>query len=142
MIPKWLPGDGDLLIYDNGGIAGFPIEVRWYSRILEVDPASCQVVWQYNSTKNGKTAQAFFSNSRGSAQRLPNGNTLISEPIWLRIFEVTPDGEIVWEYMHEASPPDEYVRKTENIYRAYRVAEGWGVTEKWPDPSGKPHFVW
>jgi len=36
----------------------------------------------------------------GGVRRLPNGNTLICETIHGRIFQVTPDGEIVWEYIN------------------------------------------
>jgi hypothetical protein len=35
-----------------------------------------------------------------NAQRLPNGNTLINEASFGRFFEVTRDGEIVWEYVN------------------------------------------
>jgi hypothetical protein len=37
---------------------------------------------------------------RASQQRLPNGNTLITEETGGRIFEVTPDREIVWEFVN------------------------------------------
>jgi hypothetical protein len=36
----------------------------------------------------------------GSAQRLPNGNTLITESAFGRVFEVTKEGEIVWDYVN------------------------------------------
>jgi hypothetical protein len=35
----------------------------------------------------------------GSAQRLWNGNTLVCESAFGRLFEVTPDGRLVWEYV-------------------------------------------
>ncbi|MET7972912.1 hypothetical protein ABZW44_07445 [Streptomyces mirabilis] len=34
-----------------------------------------------------------------SAQRLPNGNTFITEGSFGRLFEVAPDGDVVWEYV-------------------------------------------
>ena len=40
----------------------------------------------------------FFSKSRGSVQRLPNGNTLITESDKGYVFEVTPKKEIVWRF--------------------------------------------
>ncbi len=55
-------------------------------------------------------------------QRLENGNTLINEGSNGRIFEVTRDHEIVWEYI---SP---FWGKTLNnnmVYRAYRIPYGW-----------------
>ena len=36
----------------------------------------------------------------GNAQRLPNGNTLVCESSYGRFFEVTQEGEIVWEYVN------------------------------------------
>ena len=41
----------------------------------------------------------FFSQICSGMQRLPNGNTLICETTSARVFEVTPDREIVWEYI-------------------------------------------
>jgi hypothetical protein len=64
------------------------------SPVLEVNSVSWEVVWQYIGTK-----RTFFSRFLGSAERLPNGNTLIEEGIWGRFFQVTPAGKIGWEYM-------------------------------------------
>ena len=53
MIPYGLPGAGNILVYDNGGqsgfggSAGYPKYARNYSRILEFDPISFQLIWQY-----------------------------------------------------------------------------------------------
>lgn len=77
--------DGHVLIFDNG-----PPE-RERSRVIEVDPLTRRVVWHY-------TADDLFSRTRGSAQRLPNGNTLIAESDTGYAFEVTPDGERVWTF--------------------------------------------
>ena len=40
-----------------------------------------------------------FSQIGGSAQRLPNGNTLICADTYGYIVEVTADGDVVWEYI-------------------------------------------
>jgi hypothetical protein len=87
--PSLLP-NGNLLIFDNG-------KFRGWSRVLEVDPASNEIVWEYRADP----VEAFFSESRGAAQRLPNGNTLITESTRGRVFEVTADGETVWEFFEE-----------------------------------------
>jgi hypothetical protein len=81
--------DGRLLVFDNGLSRG-------WSRVLEVDRARGQVVWSYAAPDRG----SFFTVSRGSNQRLPNGNTLIAESDKGRAFEVTPGGEIVWEFLN------------------------------------------
>jgi len=36
----------------------------------------------------------------GKNQMLPNGNVLVIEPEGGRVFEVTSDSKIVWEYMN------------------------------------------
>jgi hypothetical protein len=41
----------------------------------------------------------FFSPFMGGAQRLGNGNTLITEAALGRIFEITSEGKICWEYV-------------------------------------------
>lgn len=87
MIPKGMPGAGNILIFDNGRI-----KHKGESFVLEVNPITKEVVWIY---ENGKK---FFSNSAGSMQRLKNGNTLISEDLNGFVFEVTPKKNIVWKY--------------------------------------------
>lgn len=42
---------------------------------------------------------SFFSSNISGANRLPNGNTLICEGRFGDIFEVTPEGEVVWRYI-------------------------------------------
>jgi hypothetical protein len=46
--------------------------------------------------------------ARASQERLPNGNTLITEAAGGRLLEVTPDGRIVWEFINpvRATHPD------------------------------------
>jgi len=137
MIPRGLPGEGNLLIFDNGGwagygapnpgsSAGFRNALRDYSRVLELDPRTLKVVWQYTPVEAGLTfpvdANRFYSPFISSAQRLPNGNTLITEGSGGRIFEVTPKHEIVWEYI---SPYWGKMMKINMIYRAYRVPYEW-----------------
>lgn len=73
-----------ILIFDNQ-----PDARR--SRVLEIDPRTEKIVWEYSPPK-------FFSFSRGSAQRLPNGNTFITESDRGRVREVNKSGQIVWEY--------------------------------------------
>src|SRR3546814_19459338 len=83
--------NGNILLYDNLG--GFVQSGR--TRILEIDPDNGGVVWRYA----GSLEQPFESEARGSQERLPNGNTLITETAGGRIFEVTRAGRIVWEFI-------------------------------------------
>ena len=39
----------------------------------------------------------------GSAYRLPNGNTHVTSGQYGHLFEVTPQGEVVWEYVSPVS---------------------------------------
>lgn len=84
--PVLLP-TGTLLLFDNG--LG-----RGESRVLELRPLTGRVVWSYEAVRG----EHFFSRCCGSSQRLPNGNTLITETDSGRAFEVTPSGETVWEF--------------------------------------------
>lgn len=85
-------------------------------------------VWEYSAaTMKVSPGQHgykfFFSPYISIAQRLPNGNTLIDEGACSRIFEVTPMGEIVWEYRS----PYGYApaMKANTTYRAYAVPYEW-----------------
>jgi Arylsulfotransferase (ASST) len=90
--PDILP-NGNVLLFDNYGHFDKP-EGR--SRVIEFDPATMQIVWQYVGT----AAQPLDSTIRASQQRLANGNTLITESSGGRILEVTREGEIVWQFIN------------------------------------------
>ncbi len=123
MIPEGLPGEGNILVFDNGGQSGYggsmsaPRYTRSYSRVVEFDPVTLEIVWQYGE-QSGE--EYFFSQDISSAQRLPNGNTLITEGRNGRIFEVTAEKEIVWEFSVSSTG-----KKDSSIYRAYRIPPEW-----------------
>ncbi len=88
--------NGHILLFDNGH-GNDPDEDRDYSRVVEIEPAGGQIVWQYKTDP----PEAFWTPIGSGQQRLPNGNTLICAMNWSqagRVFEVTPAGEIVWEF--------------------------------------------
>ena len=126
LIPKGLPGAGNVLVFDNGGSSGYGFDTpiapngvgtlaRATSRVLEINPVTLELVWSY-------AAPNFFSTNISGAQRLANGNTLVTEGAPGRVFEVTADGAIVWEYM---SPFFTQARTGNAVYRAYRLPYGW-----------------
>jgi hypothetical protein len=128
LIPKGLPGAGNLLVFDNGGASGYGepsgmaprgvgIYARPSSRVLEIDPVTLNVVWSYTA------GAQFFSSNISGMQRLANGNTLITEGAGGRVFEVTADRQIVWEYMNP--PASAAARTPGTVYRAYRVPYSW-----------------
>ena len=126
LIPKGLPGAGNLMVFDNGGASGYGFAnpnapegrnafARATSRVLEINPVTLELVWSYTNPR-------FYSSNISGAQRLPNGNTLITAGNGGRMFEVTREGVIVWEYLY---PIFSGANPTNNVYRAYRVPYGW-----------------
>jgi hypothetical protein len=63
------------------------------------NPIKKEIVWQYEAENSDQAPWTFFSSFISSARRLPNGNTLICEGMTGRIFQVTPQGAIVWEFV-------------------------------------------
>ncbi|RKZ41105.1 MAG: hypothetical protein DRQ49_06130 [Gammaproteobacteria bacterium] len=91
--------NGNMLIFDNLGHRGKGGE----SRIIEFDPMTMEIIWQYT----GDDKDILFSRTMSSQQRLPNGNTLITESKNGRILEVTREKEIVWEFLTPFRVPNE-----------------------------------
>jgi uncharacterized protein (UPF0248 family) len=115
-----LLGNGNVLIFDNG--VHRLDDSMPYSRVIEINPVTNEIVWKYQD----KPAWNFFSPRMGNAQRLPNGNTLITESAFGRFFEVTNEGEIVWEYVSPffgkplfGGPP---TSESNQVFRALRYS--------------------
>ena len=101
-----LLANGNILIFDNG-------VYRKYTRVIEVDPLTEAIEWEYK----GDPPESFYSYGKGSAQRLPNGNTLICDGDNGRAIEVTNDGRIVWEWLNPATEEGHRVQ----VYRMMRL---------------------
>lgn len=84
--------NGHITLFDNLG--GFREDNA--ARALEVDPKSGAVLWSYQ----GDEAHPFHSPLRSSVETLRNGNVLITESDGGRIFEVTREGDIVWNFVN------------------------------------------
>jgi hypothetical protein len=140
MIPKGLPGAGNIMVFDNGGSSGYgpPTDFapdgqmvmrRDHSRVVEFNPVTKEIVWEYSPNTSNNPGQGFghklYSVNVSSAQRLPNGNTLITEGAQGRIIEVTTDYEIVWEYMNPYLWDSDIPFTRNLVYRAYRVPYDW-----------------
>ena len=104
--------NGNILVFDNG-------RYRGWSRVLEMDPRNNKILWEYRQ-------EGFFTLSQGYVQRLENGNTLITESERGRVFEITREGKVVWEYYHpeeqnknNSEHPESYGRR-QWIYRMKR----------------------
>jgi len=140
MIPEGLPGAGDILLFDNEGPSGFPsIRLNHHigSRVLEINPQTKKIVWDYTADDSNQPDWEFYSAFISSARRLPNGNTLIDEGMYGRFFQVTPSGEIVWEYVNPHFGPAYGVinlkAQSNWVYRAQPVPYDWA-------PAGVPHL--
>ena len=146
LVPKGLPGEGNIMLFDNGGWAGYgtpnPASLngldnarRDYSRVIEFNPNTLEIVWQYTPREAGYVipvnAFNFYSPLVSCAQRLLNGNTVITEGVCQRIFEVTRDHEPVWEYINPYVNPLRFrsgipVPGVDDlVYRSYRVPYDW-----------------
>lgn len=140
MIPIGLPGGGNILVFDNGSGAGFgrtedgaltaALYQRGYSRVVEIDPATGAIAWSYEQPEEGADGTPRFNAfNLSSTQRLPTGNTLIVEGNSGRLFEVTPAGEIVWEFVSPFPPlvsiPFPTGTLAVGVYRGYRVPVDW-----------------
>ncbi len=113
--------NGNILFFANGQ---FGDNTSHCSRVIELDPETGEEEWVYQ----GDPPWTFYSPHISGAQRLWSGNTLICEGLWERIFEVTPEGDVVWEYIsshfgpcgppHNLDPAD----IGNWVFRAYRYA--------------------
>ena len=113
--------NGNILIFDNGNLRHGSTSPS--SRVIEVDPATNAVAWQYFDIMR----PAFFSPYMGAAQRLPNGNTHITESATGRLFDITRSGDVVWEYVipYFAEYPEPEARRYvpgyhNSVFRSYR----------------------
>ena len=100
--------NGNILIFDNG-------RFRNYSRVIQVDPTTKEIVWEYKTDP----LKDFYSELRGSSQPLPNNNILITESEKGHVFEITKEGEIVWEFWN----PEIKNSSRKRIYRMIRYPE-------------------
>ncbi len=108
--------NGNILLFANG--IHVPRGV-FHSAVVEIDPRTRQEVWRYEDAPRWN----FFSPNISGAQRLGSGNTLICEGLTGRLFEVTPDGEIVWEYINPYFG-ESGTGQANRVFRAYRYPAG------------------
>ncbi len=93
---------GTVLVFDNGQYRSGPSA----SQAIEIDPLTDEVVWKY--VGKGVGGHLFYSSLISGAQRLESGNTLITEGMTGRIFEVDAAGRIVWEFVNPYTALDRF----------------------------------
>jgi hypothetical protein len=118
-----LLANGNILVFDN-------YDSKNCSKVIEFNPLSGKLVWSYR----GDPPQSFYSGDCGASRRLQNGNTLIVESNFGRAFEVTPAGDIVWEFTnpHRVGDNDELVATLFDLVRlepGYFSEGGFDVLE-------------
>ena len=119
-------GQHDAQILDNGNLMlfanGYHVSDNLCgSKIIEMNMDTGEEVWAYE----GSPPWSFSSPHISGCQRLWSGNTLICEGLWGRIFEVTPDGDIDWEYISPYISPQRGQKSAglgNWVFRAYRYA--------------------
>ncbi len=107
--------NGNILVFANGAYAS---DIQ-FSTVWEIAPATREVVWQYKAKRN---ACSFYSPHISGCQRLPSGNTLICEGAKGAVFEVTPDRDVVWEYVCPFWGAHPHLGEINFLFRARRYA--------------------
>lgn len=97
MIPEPFPRAGEIQIFDNRYEQSVAPGGERHSRVIAIDPSSHEITWHYQSER-------LYSATVGVQQPLPGGNVFIGSSGGGRVFEVTPDGEIVWQLIVGRGP--------------------------------------
>jgi hypothetical protein len=130
-IPESYPGAGNILIFNNGD--GRPKER--YSSVIEIRPpldeektygiktgsmfSPDKPVWEYTAPNK----RSFFADFISGAHRMVNGHTFICSGPQGHFFEVTPNGNIVWEYKNPFSgkAPNPAGDPPHSVFRATHI---------------------
>lgn len=137
---QWIPegylGAGNLLVFNNGGRdrEHSSVDEWWaprdangrYPREEDQPWGPGEIVWTY-ARPEAEEGEEFYSRFISGAQRLPNGNTLICSGAQWHVFEVTPAGEVVWDFKSPFGATDEELdedmhRFRNAMFRAERYA--------------------
>ena len=131
---QWIPegylGAGNLIVFNNGNREReWSTLVEWWPPLDEAGrytreegqpfgPAEPQ--WVYEAAE----PESFYSPFISGVQRLPNGNTLACSGAPGRVFEVSPAGEVVWDWRSPFQAPEGTKKDLEDwptaMFRALR----------------------
>jgi len=102
-------------------------------RVVEVNPEEDKIIWEYTESP----PVSFYSFHLSSADRLTTGNTFICEGAYGRLFEITMEGKIVWEFVNPFLSPDmKFDYLTNMVFRAHKYSTGYAAFDgKELDPS-------
>jgi Arylsulfotransferase (ASST) len=121
--------EGTITVFDNG-VHRKGIE---YSRAIEIDPKTRKIIWEYADNP----PFSLYTLMGGCVDRLPNGNTLITETAKGHFLEVTPDKKVVWEYINPFFGVNPRLGGRINmVFRAHRYSAGHAaLADKDLDPA-------
>jgi hypothetical protein len=144
-IPPGCPGEGDILVFNNG--ANRP--EGHYSTVDEIippvdengsyylEPGSAYGPTTQTWTYTANPPASFYSSHLSGAERLSDGNTLICDGEAGRFFEVTPQGETVWQYTNLFPSP-----ATNNVFKIVSLPAGESPEPKGPKIDGVGSISW
>lgn len=145
-IPKGYPGAGNIVVFNNGtqsrgsSVDEYKVPVDATGKYDQ--KKAPEKVWSY-------TASGFFATNLGSAQRLPNGNTLMCQGTSGTLWEVDAAKELVWKYVSPVtssgitkqgqSPGGGMGMQPNQCFRAWRYAPDYaGFKNKTITPAATP----
>lgn len=135
--------NGNILVFDNG-FAREPNPFPSYgSRVVEINPKTNKIVWQFDGGNGVIDKVRFFAPIVGGAQRLTNGNTLITDGPKGHIFEVTKAKKVVWDLISPYTTEMTGAFPNNFLFKTRRYAESdinWPV--KLPAPINSTSFTW
>ena len=107
--------DGSIMLFDNSG--------KRRASSVQVYGTQGGLTWEYTGSEDAP----FYTRFCGASQRLSNGNTLVTESDNGRAFEVTGEGEIVWEFYnpHRAGDRDELIATLFQVDRVPLEFAAW-----------------
>ena len=118
-IDEGLPGAGNILVFNNntstrsiarvgtGGAAAATAQeqLKGISNVHEINPTIDNGRYVIGKAGTFEAKQIwfwehkdFFAPFQGGARRLPNGNSLLTDTVGRRVWEVAPDGDVVVRY--------------------------------------------
>jgi hypothetical protein len=144
-IPSGRPGQGDILVFNNG----MNRPDGQYSTIDEIippvssngsyplEPGSSygpeDQIWTYVASP----PTSLFSSYLSGAERLASGDTLICDGEAGRFFEVTPAGATIWEYINELPTPS-----LNNVFKIVSLPSGESPEPNGPKVDGLGSISW
>ncbi|MEZ5290889.1 MAG: arylsulfotransferase family protein [Vicinamibacterales bacterium] len=134
--PDFKP-DGTISVFSNNPLPDFASSTGAGGRqgplgastIIDLDPVTGATTVAYGGSADGH----FYTPIRGKHEWLSNGDLLIVEANAGRVFEVAPDGEVVWDYVNRYDDRDVAV-----VYQARRYAEDYFTVSDWSCPADSP----